>query len=230
MTTAAGLTDVGRHRPGNEDAHLLEVERGLFAVADGLGGHAAGEVASGIVVATLGDAAPAVAAAPDPAAELERVLRDADAEVRRQAAGERAGMGATVVALCLREGRAWILHAGDSRAYLCRAGGLRRLTLDHTPENAFLTSPGNAPRRSGMITNAVGVGERVWFDTDTADVAPGDRLLLCSDGLTDMVPDPDIARLLAAAPNPATACRALVNAALDAGGLDNVTVVVVEAS
>lgn len=228
MNTAAGLSDIGHRRGGNEDALYVDPAGFLFAVADGLGGHAAGEVASGLVVETLAADAREAGDWTYPARQLDAILRRADARVRRQADGPRAGMGATVVALWLGRGQAWVAHAGDSRAYRWRDGELACLTRDHTPEAGGRGQVG--PRRSGMITNAVGVGDETWYDIDGADARAGDRFLLCSDGLSDMVPEAAIAALLCDAATPDAACRALVDAALAAGGLDNVTCVVVFAA
>ncbi len=226
---AAGLTDRGLARANNEDALFVDPHGRLFLIADGLGGHAAGEVASALVVETVSAAAPDAAAWTDPARELGAVLARADAAVRARARDALSGMGATVVALHFDPATAavTVAHAGDSRAYRLRAGALARLTRDHTPESEIgMRSDG---RRSSIITRAIGVGnERTEIDFGRADLLPGDRYLLCSDGLTDMIPDREIAVLLGRDAPPADACRALVDAALAAGGRDNVTVVVVQ--
>ena len=223
---AAGLTDRGLARTNNEDAFFVDPQGRLYLIADGLGGHAGGEVASALVVDTLAAAAPGATAWSDPAPELAAILARADAAVREQARGALTGMGATIVALHLGTTTATVAHAGDSRAYRLRAGALSRLTRDHTPESeSGYRSDG---RRSSIITRAIGVGGgQTEVDFGRTDIQPGDRFLLCSDGLTDMVHDPDLAALLGLDAPPADTCRALVDAALAAGGRDNVTVVVV---
>ncbi len=133
---AAGLTDRGLARANNEDAFFVDPQGRLFVIADGLGGHAAGEVASGLVVDTLAAAAPGAVTWSDPAQELGASLARADAAVREQARDALTGMGATVVAIHLAPPMAavTVAHAGDSRAYRLRAAALSRLTRDHTPE------------------------------------------------------------------------------------------------
>ncbi|MHB8078484.1 MAG: PP2C family protein-serine/threonine phosphatase [Candidatus Krumholzibacteriia bacterium] len=225
---AAGLTDPGLVRANNEDAFFVDPHGRLFLVADGLGGHAGGEVASALVVATLAADAPGAAAWSDPARELGAALARADAAVRAQARDALAGMGATVVALHLDPaGNAVIVaHAGDSRAYRLRDGALARLTRDHTPESEIGFRPDG--RRSSIITRAIGIGnDRTEVDFGLTDLRARDRFLLCSDGLTDMVSDRDLTALLGRDAPPADLCRALVDAALTAGGRDNVTVVIV---
>lgn len=226
---AAGLTDRGLARANNEDAFFVDPQGRLFVLADGLGGHAAGEVASELVVDTLAAAAPGATAWSDPAQELGAILARADDAVREQARDALTGMGATVVAIHLdpKGTTITVAHAGDSRAYRLRAGALARLTRDHTPESEIGFRPDG--RRSSIITRAIGVGDgRTEIDFGRTDSHPGDLYLLCSDGLTDMVSDPGIAAILALDAPSADICRALVDAALAAGGRDNVTVVVVK--
>lgn len=228
MTRAefAARTDRGLVRTNNEDAFFLDPQGRLFAIADGLGGHAGGEIASALVIDAIAAAAPAAGAWSDPARELDSLLTRADAAVRARAGHALAGMGATVVALHLDATTGTIAHAGDSRAYRLRAGALSRLTRDHTPETASGSAPGG--RRSSIITRALGVGEApIAIDIGRTDLRPGDRFLLCSDGLTDMLPDPGIADLLGRPVPPDALAAELVAAALAAGGRDNVTVVVV---
>ncbi len=222
---AAGLTDRGQVRPNNEDAFFISPADDLFLVADGMGGHAGGEVASGTIVQTVTAAVAEGPVGDDPASALTALLERADEAVRQKAVGDLVGMGSTAVTLFLRQDRFWIAHAGDSRAYRLRGEDLQRLTTDHTPEAEGGGPPGSF--RSGMITRAVGIGPRTSFDITEGSAAAGDRFLLCSDGLTDAVADPVIARELQAAPDPETAAAQLVATANAAGGPDNVTVVVV---
>lgn len=240
---AAGLSDVGLVRQNNEDAWFCDPAGRLFLVSDGMGGHAGGEVASALVAETVAEAAPAAAAWEHPERELPALLARANARILERARGPLSGMGATAVLLFLQGRRGWVCHAGDSRAYRWRAGVLAPLTIDHTPESELgLDAHGRhldppdvrraAPlrRRSGMITRAVGIGPELQPDTRAVDVRPGDRFVLCSDGLTDLVSPARMADLLGAAAAPADACRALVEAALAAGGLDNVTVVAIDSA
>ena len=214
LSSFAG-TDVGRARSGNEDSYFCG--RTVFAVADGLGGHQGGEVASAAAVAPL-------------AALDGRELID-------QAAGDPGlwGMGTTVTAAAVAGDRhLQLAHVGDSRAYLLRDGSLEQLTTDHTVVGELVRrgrlTPDQAaihPERS-ILTRAVGLDPRIPVDTpDPLELAPGDQVLLCSDGLTEAVPDPRIAELLTSGPDGDAACRALIDAANDAGGPDNITVVLI---
>jgi serine/threonine protein phosphatase PrpC len=225
---AAGRSDRGRIRDNNEDAFYLDPSRRLFLVADGLGGHAGGELASGAVVEVTAAAADRIGDWRDPPSDLRDVLTAADNAVRAKAVGPLQNMGTTVVALILRENRYWTVHAGDSRAYLMRAGRLERLTKDHTPEQEDgIGLP--APFRSGMITRAIGIGMETRFDVGEGQTQPGDRFLLCSDGLTDAIPESLIATVLERVSDPDTAAQRLIEAANAAGGPDNVTVIVLTA-
>lgn len=226
----AGDSNVGRVRSGNEDAFLLAPP--LYALADGLGGHQAGEIASSLAIDTLLDAAPRNA---DTKA-LGRAIRQANAAVIEAAASGRgkSGMGTTLTAVMIDGLRLAVAHVGDSRAYLLHLGTLEQLTDDHSLV-ADLVKQGRItaeearthPNRS-VITRALGSDPDMMADTFEAQAAPGDRLLLATDGLTSMVPDDEIAEVLATAPTPDSAVDELIERALDAGGQDNVTVVVVD--
>jgi serine/threonine protein phosphatase PrpC len=231
---AFSATDIGLLRSGNEDS--LFQGRTVFAVADGLGGHQAGEVASAAAVAAL--AADDGRDFPDPAeaaGALAVAVREANRSIMEQAAAnrDRWGMGTTLTAAAVVDGRALQLaHVGDSRAYLLRGGELRQLTTDHTVVGELVRlgrlSRAQAavhPERS-VLTRAVGLDPDLQVDTPPPfELDPGDQVLLCSDGLTEVVDEERIAALLAAAADGDDACRALVAAANDAGGPDNVTVV-----
>lgn len=224
--TAAGLSDQGLVRGNNEDAFLIATERRFFLVADGLGGHAGGEKASALAVSIAAAGSERCTDWSDPARELPELLAQADAAVREQAVGPLLGMGSTVVALYLRDGRYWTAHAGDSRAYRLHEGRLERLTRDHTPEvESGLWLPGNG--RSGMITRALGIGPSTQFEVGEGAIGSGDVFLLCSDGLTDPVPDEIITGILQQTTTPTEASSLLIEAALAAGGPDNITAVVV---
>ncbi len=231
-------TDVGRIRDRNEDGWIAIPGVGLFAVADGMGGHAAGEVASRLALETLSERLSG-----GPPADRETVadaLREAvvaaGRRIREEATRDpnRAGMGTTVTALqLLAGGDAVLAHVGDSRAYLFRAGTLRRLTRDHTwvqeqVERGQLTEEGaRIHPAASMLTRAVGTEETVRADIVDCHWRPGDVFLLCSDGLTGPVSEPEIEAVLAAGSNPGEEARALVDLALRRGGPDNVTAVVV---
>lgn len=225
----AGKSDVGLVRSGNEDAYLISPP--LFAVADGLGGHSAGEIASQVAVETLERTAPGRV----DAKALARAVRQANAAViaAAETGRERTGMGTTLTAAMLDGTRIVVAHVGDSRAYLLHLGGLQRITEDHSlvadmVRHGQLTEEESRyhPNRS-VITRALGSDPNLVVDTFEVDAAPGDLLLLCSDGLTSMLTDAEIGQLLVAAPTPASAVDALVARANDAGGQDNVTAVVV---
>lgn len=225
-------TDRGRLRPKNEDAFLARPDVGLFVVADGMGGHAAGEVASALAVETmerLTDRAPDAAALAD-------AVRDANAAIlgRTRENHELEGMGTTCTALLLRDGRYAIAHVGDSRAYLLRDGALRRVTVDHTwvQQQVELGSLNEAQARhhpwSSMLTRALGTEQEVEVDVMEGDTAPGDVFLLCSDGLTAVLTDEDIADTLRAPTPLDNRGQALIDAALNGGGPDNITVVLAQ--
>jgi serine/threonine protein phosphatase PrpC len=224
----AGLTDVGRQRDANEDNLVLAAP--VFAVADGMGGARAGEVASRI-------AAEAFRAARDPARtpeqQLEAVAQQANRRIYELALEDesRRGMGTTLTATLVADDAVSIGHVGDSRAYRLRAGELRQLTQDHSLvaelERSGQLSPEDAehhPQRS-IITRALGPEPTVAVDTHTHQAQDGDVYLLCSDGLTGMISDSELATLLRAAPSLESAAEALVRAANQSGGRDNITVV-----
>ena len=229
---AAGVTDVGRVRDGNEDDFLDQADRlGLVAVADGMGGHRAGEVAS----ATALEALRAAVASGEP---LREAIEGANEAVLEKSESDHAlqGMGTTLTAGMLgTDGSLMVGHVGDSRAYLVRDGELRQITDDHslveemvrggelTPEQAELH-----PQRS-IITRALGIEPQVDVDVYPIELQPGDRILLCSDGLTTMVRPEEIANIVRREADPRRAAQLLVDAANAAGGEDNVTAVIIEA-
>ena len=230
---AAWLTDTGRRRLRNEDAHVFEPP--LFAVADGMGGARAGEVAAGIAAAALREGRSDV----DGEESLEAIIVDANRRVweRSVADPNTSGMGTTVtVALVdLTEQRVVFGHVGDSRAYRLRGGALDQITTDHSlvaelVESGVLT-PEEAerhPQRSA-ITRAVGTERAIDADVFATPAEPGDLFLICSDGLTDMLSDGEIAAsILGADCDPQAAAESLVTAANANGGEDNITVVLFE--
>jgi protein phosphatase len=230
VATGAGLSHRGRVREVNEDAILTDPTGALWVVADGLGGHGHGDLAADIVI-------DAFARLPHGAAgrsQLQDAIAGAHAEIRRRARAERLGaIGATVVALAVAGDRATIAWAGDSRLYLWRAGALERLTRDHSLVQDLIDrgalDPASADTHpdANVVTRAVGASDRVEPAFREIGLLTGDRLLLCSDGLTRCVPDPAIAALLAGAASPEAACHDLVEAALARGAPDNVSAIVV---
>lgn len=228
--TFGSRTDVGCVRDHNEDS--LIVAPPLFAVADGMGGHAAGEVASEIAITVLSEKAPRT---PD-ASALGRAVEDANRAVILAASEKRgrAGMGTTMTAAILQKDRLVVAQVGDSRAYLLHQGKLQQLTRDHslmadmieagrlTPEEAR-----THPNRS-VITRALGSDPRMVPDLYEITVETGDRLLLCSDGLSSMLEDSAIESVLSRTRDPQRCASVLVNEAIAAGGYDNITVIVAD--
>jgi PPM family protein phosphatase len=225
----AGRTDVGRQRSANEDSLVLRPP--FFAVADGMGGAKAGEVASAIAAETF-EAAGRPGEAPE--AELSRLLREANRRIYDLAVGDesRRGMGTTLTAAKVHGDEISLGHVGDSRAYLLRDGELEQITRDHslvaelertgqiTPEAAE-----HHPQRS-IITRALGPEPDVEVDTYTVAGRPGDLFLLCSDGLTSMISDDEVATILRGTQELERAADELIRAANQSGGKDNITVVV----
>ncbi len=223
-------TDVGRVREVNEDSYL--VEDPLFGVADGMGGHVAGDVASQTAIKIITDR---TRDGTDPS-KLTSLVQAANATIFNRARQDSAlhGMGTTCTLLMLDDTTVHLAHVGDSRAYLFRDGELQQLTEDHTLVQRMVRegriTPEEAPRhpQRSIITRTLGVEPDVDVDTITSDARVGDRYLVCSDGLTSMVDDNTIAEILAGGNDPQTTVDELVRLALDAGGEDNVTVVLID--
>ncbi len=253
---AAMRTDLGRVRSRNEDACLVDAELGLFAVADGMGGHPAGDVAARIAIEHLprlvrdaleragragADAVEAAAVDADAVegdavdAGVGQAVLELNDVVLAEAAtsADLTGMGTTLVLLLITASTAHLAHAGDSRGYLYRDGRLRRLTEDHSFA-AALVDGGVLDREQATrhpfaqsLTQAIGM-PNIRPELRRFDLAGGDRLLLCSDGLTKMLAEGRVAALLAAGRDADRTCQALVDAANDAGGHDNISVVLVD--
>ncbi len=222
----AAATHTGMMRRTNEDAHLARPP--LFVVADGMGGSRAGEVASGLAVSTFEGLAGTTGLP-------EELLRTtiAEANTRIHSTAERdaatAGMGTTITAALVADAAVSFGHVGDSRAYLWREGVLQQLSDDHSLVGELVRrgalTPEEAERhpQKNIITRTVGTEPALAVDTWTLEAADGDVFLLASDGLNNMVRDPEIAQILGAAPSLAHAARELVRAANAAGGIDNIT-------
>jgi len=230
----AAASDVGLLREGNEDAAFAGTR--LLAVADGMGGHAAGEVASAAVIAALEQLEELGVNAGDPQEALREAVQEANASLRDMVAAdnELQGMGTTVTAVLTDGAYTWLAHVGDSRAYLLRGGELRQLTRDHTfvqqlvDEGRISAEDASTHPQRNYITRALDGRDGVELDLDRLDLQPGDRLLLCSDGLSGVVSDDSIADVLSGS-TPEQAVQRLVDLALRGGGPDNITCIVADA-
>lgn len=232
-TQSFARTDRGRMRRHNEDAFLARPEVGLYAVADGMGGHAAGEVASAIAVETVAALADDAGIDADAAADAIRRANDAIRDAAAQDP-DRAGMGTTATVLVLHGEAYAVAHVGDSRAYLMRGDTLRQVTVDHTwvqeQVEMGVLSPMEARRHpwSSVLTRALGTEADVDVDVIEGSAQPGDLFLLCSDGLTAVLTDDDLADILGAPTSLETRGQALIDAANAGGGPDNITLVLVQ--
>jgi PPM family protein phosphatase len=247
--SAAALTHVGRVREHNEDGHVVDDELGLYAVADGMGGHAAGEVASRIALETVQrviregyarvDAYRADPQSREAAQSVLKLLEEA-AQGACQAVhdlgtadADKRGMGTTLSALLVADGQVFVAHVGDSRVYLVRGDRVHQLTQDHTVQNELLKRGKLSPEaiarvaQKNALTRAIGVYASVEVDTLQLDVMPGDRLLLCSDGLYTYLKKGELDSILEAPP--AEAAQRLIALANQRGGHDNITAVVLRA-
>jgi protein phosphatase len=250
---AGRLTDVGQVRQLNEDSLLTleagQVHRsvsrpiGLYVVADGAGGHAAGDVASGIAIRTIArhaidnlfpqqiDEAPRTA---DVAGWLRGAIHVANEAVHRQRAMARTDMGTVLVMAAILDGEAHIAHVGDSRAYLINDAGIKQITTDHSLVQRLIDTgqltrqQARTDERRNMIYKMIGDRPKIEPDLNRVPLAPGDRLLLCSDGLCGYVEDEDLQRIVLTAPSPQDACQRLIDAANEAGGPDNITAILVQ--
>lgn len=219
-------TDVGR-RETNQDYFIVQPP--LYAVADGMGGHRAGDVASRTAVEVISEKIR------DQHEALAEAVREANRAVHDKAGSDPKlrDMGTTMTAVILQDGRAQLVHVGDSRAYLFRAGELERLTEDHSVVGRMVREgrisaeeADQHPQRS-VLEKALGVEAELDVDSHTVGTEPGDRILLCSDGLTNVLADEEIQAILADEPNPEKAAKRLVGEAIKGGANDNVTTVVV---
>ena len=241
----AGATDVGRKRDHNEDALVLLPEHDAAVVCDGMGGHEAGEVASGIAVDTVkrffAMAADADATWPirfdkelDEASNLLTVAAQWSNQRIREAAieegGKKKGMGTTYVGMVVRSGNAWFGWVGDSRGYHFRDGSLTPTTSDHSLLNELIKTGRMTEQdiasfqHKNIITRALGMGDETRVDVTKVEVKPGDVCLVCCDGLTGMLTDEQIAAIIAGEPDLKKLAQKLIDEANAAGGLDNITV------
>ena len=240
-------TDIGRVRKNNEDCYLIDAPLQLYVLSDGMGGEAHGEVASNLSVQTVveycnqvhksnatplfGNSSPDVSERTNRLASAVHLANQRVFEKASSSPSHR-GMGATIVAAWMEEQRLSLAHVGDSRAYLLRGGSLDQLTADHslvaekvrvgilTPQEA------DASEMQSVLTRAVGTSDTVDVDTDEQMLLDGDCVLICSDGLTRMLTDPEIASMLLTSTSAQESADRLVDQANENGGVDNVSVIV----
>lgn len=237
--TAAAVTDRGRKRPSNEDAFGFSVEAGVYVVCDGMGGAAAGEIASSLAVdevLRLLKERKQESESELPAAAESAVTAANEAIFSRAQRNHRlSGMGTTLVVMTTHEQHVWILNIGDSRCYLMRGGKLEQLTRDHSLVEEQVRLGRMTPREAlhsplkNVITRALGTQSQVTPDVFELDAEPGDIFLLCSDGLTRELPDNAIESLLHCDLGLEEKAAQLVEAAKKAGGHDNITCMLVRA-
>ncbi len=229
------LTDVGLVRKDNEDNYLVSADRGLFVVADGMGGHSGGALASSMAIKVIDEEIREPHLEENPSRLLHNALLKANALILNQGQSENlSGMGTTVTAVLFHKGSLHIAHIGDSRAYLYRDRELTLLTQDHSLVNELLQKGGITqeeaqchPQRN-ILTRALGTQVLPQIDLTTIPALPGDMLLLCTDGLSNHVSDQDIKKILGEESRLKEKVQYLVNLALERGGNDNITVVLVQ--
>jgi len=244
LLKVGAATSVGRVRPINEDAYLVRADRGLFVVCDGMGGAAAGEVASRLAVEAIGAFVSNGALATNAndglqprTAGLGKAIEEANRAIIERAENEvaNAGMGTTVVAVWIGDGLASIAHVGDSRLYVRNASGLEALTIDHSLVEAQLQAglinreQSLKSEHQNILLRALGRDPDTQVELSETTIAAGDRLLLCTDGLTKTVSHDGLAAALDRfRGDPQGACDHLIAAANDSGGPDNITAVIVD--
>jgi serine/threonine protein phosphatase PrpC len=238
----AAETHVGKVRQENEDSYFANAEAAIFLVSDGMGGHRGGALASGIVVEDLPVMIETaldklkVGTPRTVRALLERTIAEQSKQVQLEGTSETGfkDMGATLVVALLRKGRCFVANIGDSRAYRFRKGRLRQLTRDHSVVSELIEKGHIQPEEAedhearGLITRYIGMEEKARAHVHSFALKESDRILLCTDGLTDMVPDKTIAAILKTATDPQRACQSLITAANAAGGHDNVTALLID--
>ena len=223
-------THVGRVRGRNEDSYLASPEVGIWAVADGMGGHHAGDVASQTVIASLRSIGPQASAA-NLLAHCEEGIANANRQLKQLSHDRGAVIGATVAALLVYDGYYACVWSGDSRIYLVRSGEIVQLSRDHTEIQDLLADGAITPEEAknwsgrGAITRAVGVYDDPELEVVSGPIQPGDSFVICSDGLTNHVEDREIRDFVSGSLSQ-QACDRLVSLALERGGTDNVTVII----
>lgn len=227
------LTDIGKVREINQDAYAVDASLGLYLVADGMGGHAAGERASQTAaeiirerIAQAGDANETEA--------LTLAIQDANRQIIDDSEADESlrGMGTTATVILHRGTRVYVGHVGDSRAYLIRNRRIDQITEDHSVVAQLVRARAITPQEAArhpyrnVITRCLGMNRELEVDTLSRELKPGDRLLICSDGLSGPVSDDEMLQQVLGHADPQESCRALVELALERGAPDNVTVVI----
>ncbi len=232
---SAGMSNIGLHRKRNEDSYSINEDQGIFIVCDGMGGHKGGDVASRLAVQTIQDNLN-LESGEQTVTVLHQAIQAANMAIYRMgnSVDELREMGTTAtVAIIQDETEMTVAHVGDSSLYLFHSGALIKITRDHTLAEQMVAdgvySNGDLPAHSysHILTRAVGVEPEVNVDIYQQEINRGDCILICSDGLTDLVTDDEIYTFMAMAKEPEIKARLLVDLALAKGGFDNVTVVVV---
>jgi protein phosphatase len=250
LIDAGARTDLGRVRKNNEDAFHIEPALDLYVLSDGMGGQAHGEVASAMAIETIvehcrqskndpditlfGNSRPDLCERTNRLMSAVRMANRTifDAAIQDPA---REGMGATIVAAWIDDRRMSLVHVGDSRAYLLRSGSIEQLTADHSLVAEHVRRGTMTPQEAensklqNILVRALGTQDQVEVDADEQMLLEGDTVLLCSDGLTHMATDPEIASILSTEENAQTAADRLIDLANENGGQDNVTVIVIRA-
>lgn len=230
---AAGMSDVGRERDHNEDSYAVEDALGLYIVADGMGGHQAGEVASALAISTVVEYIENHPDEQDRLSVLAEATRVSNTRVIEEGTRnrKRKGMGSTLVAMIRDRDDLGIAHVGDSRCYRLRGERFERMTRDHSLIEELAGDDPVAHAALGgysnVITRAIGTAPDTEPDVRREKLVVGDTYLLCSDGLSGVVKDPEIAKVLLAQPDLAEACRELVRLANEGGGPDNISTVLI---
>lgn len=245
---AFGMTDVGCRREKNEDSYLINSEHGLYVVADGMGGHLGGEFASKMATVTVEETIGSLMQDPDMTLQsnidvrpgdhksyLKYAISVASARIFERAAVDPSlhGMGTTIVVMFVRDGKAYVANVGDSRCYLIRGGKLKQLTVDHSlvgeqlRAGVITLAEVKTHKFKNIITRSVGFQEEVEIDIISKSLKVGDKFILCTDGLTNMVTSDDILTI-AGERSPSDACKDLIELANKNGGDDNITCVIAE--
>lgn len=246
--SAFGMTDVGRKRSKNEDCFLCNDELLLYVVADGMGGHSGGEFASNLAVTTIEEVVRGISDDPEATViegvntddasigdRLKYAIQMASSKIFDRALYDNSlkGMGTTAVACLLKDGIAHVAHVGDSRAYLIHANKIRQLTKDHSlvaeqvAAGVLSKQDAKGHKLKNVITRSVGYQEDVESDLNSVELHMGDKLLLCSDGLSNMLEDEALEQIISSMPVK-EACKKLVEKANEKGGDDNISAVLIE--
>lgn len=242
-----GMSNVGMKRSHNEDHYLMNDELQLYVVADGMGGHLGGEFASKMAVATVEEVIQRLSG-PEAtvihglngdhvtlAEKLRFAIQEAGRRIYEQSLYDETlkGMGTTTVASWVEDGKAYVANVGDSRAYFIRGGKIQQITEDHSLVNEQIragilsASDAKGHRLKNIITRSVGYQEDVDPDIKSQELKPGDKIVMCSDGLSNLVEDKEILNLVSASPLK-EACQNLISLANERGGDDNITVVILQ--